>query len=555
MWQVGRRLLSRAAVAWVASAGILGGAQTGTAGESLKAAETKSLSKLEGRVVHAFTGEPLRRARVTLHHASRDPISLVFITGRDGRFAFENLEPGTYSLSAERDGFLGQSYGARETGGRGVPITVSAGMHLRDLELKLTPHGVISGRVVDDEGEPVPRAAVEVLRAGTGWSGPHEYTNDLGEFRIAGLAPGRYRLRANPNLKLFGGRMVLSQKPEARPPELLATYYPSTTDPALAGTVEVAAGQEVAGITIQLRSGRLYKIEGVVLGVSPEHPAESLEVGLLPQVREGGFTSLPEARVEPTGEFRLAGVPPGAYYITVGLRHRRPRLLGKTPVEVMDADLEGVVLSIEPPLTVSGVVRVEGGKQKDLAPTHVWLRQVDGLWYGQEPAEVLPDGTFRIQGLLRDKYTVDFSVARSGSYLKALRVGGRELPGWELDLTNAESGVQIELLMGVGTASIEGVATEEDRPAAGARVMAVPDDARPGRTHRRHTTVADQNGQFQLGFLPPGRYKVYAFDRDTLVPDPEQLRPFEGKAAAVTLEEGEHKSVRLAVLPAAELDR
>ncbi len=556
MWQAGRGLLSRAAVAWVASAGILGGAQTAPAGESLKITETKSLSKLEGRVVHAFTGEPLRRARVGLSRQGGALRPFALITGRDGRFVFENLEPGTYSLWAERDGFLAESYGARRPGGQGIPITVSAGMHLRDLELKLTPHGVISGRLVDDEGEPVPRAYVHVVRAGTNWSSQHAQTNDLGEFRIAGLAPGRYRLRANPTPRFRYGQVIVPQPPELREPEFLVTYYPSTTDPASAATIEVGAGQEVSGITIQLCKGRVHRIKGRVLGISAEHAPDSLLIMLLPRSREGESGNLPEASVEANGEFHLDGVSPGAYYVAVASRARR-QLLGKTPVEVTDADLEGVAVSIGPLLTVSGIARVEGGNQKDLRGAYVSLRQVDELWYSSEQGEVSPEGTFQVKGLLRDKYVLDFWSRTEGSYLKAVRVGGRELPEWELDLTAAESGVQVELVVSMRAPSLAGSASAEDRPAAGAWVLAVSEDGRPNRRRAWYTAVADQNGQFQLGFLPPGKYKVYAFDRDTpsLLSDLEKLRPFEGKAAAVTLEEGERKFVRTAVLPAAELDR
>jgi hypothetical protein len=218
-----------------------------------------------------------------LRREGRESITFVLITGGDGRFAFENLEPGTYSLWSERDGFLAQFYGARKAGGQGIPITVSAGLHLRDLELKLTPQGVISGRVVDDEGEPVPGAYVHAERAETGWALSFERTNDLGEFRIAGLAPGRYRLRAHVVPSFSADKVVVLQKPQARELEFFPTYYPSTTDPSSAVTIELAAGQQVPGITIQLCKGRVYRIEGQVLGISAERPADSLRVMLMPR--------------------------------------------------------------------------------------------------------------------------------------------------------------------------------------------------------------------------------------------------------------------------------
>jgi hypothetical protein len=362
MRSVPYRALSWAAAAWVGLVSVPGRAQT-SGGESARSAETRALSTVEGRVVHAFTGEPVRRARVSLRREGRESITFVLITGGDGRFAFENLEPGTYSLWSERDGFLAQFYGARKAGGQGIPITVSAGLHLRDLELKLTPQGVISGRVVDDEGEPVPRAYVHAERAETGWALSFERTNDLGEFRIAGLAPGRYRLRAHVVPSFSADKVVVLQKPQARELEFFPTYYPSTTDPSSAVTIELAAGQQVPGITIQLCKGRVYRIEGQVLGISAEQPADSLRVMLMPRSWEERARSLPEAPVESTGEFLLNGVPSGAYYLAVRVRHG-PQLLGKTPVEVTEEDLQGVVVLIEPLVTVAGVVRVEGEAER-----------------------------------------------------------------------------------------------------------------------------------------------------------------------------------------------
>ncbi len=272
MWQAGRGLLSRAAVAWVASAGILGGAQTAPAGESLKTAETKSLSKLEGRVAHAFTGEPLRRARVGLSRQGGGLRPFALITGRDGRFVFENLEPGTYSLWAERDGFLAESYGARRPGGQGVPITVSAGMHLRDLELKLTPHGAISGRLVDDEGEPVPRAYVHVVRAETNWSSQHAQTNDLGEFRIAGLAPGRYRLRANPTPRFRYGQVIVPQPPELREPNFWLLITRARRIPPRPRPPRLAPGRKCPGLPFSCARAAFTGSKAGCLGSPPSTP-------------------------------------------------------------------------------------------------------------------------------------------------------------------------------------------------------------------------------------------------------------------------------------------
>ena len=104
-------------------------------------------SKIEGRMVNLVSGEPVRRVNLTLHVAGRPAASLTTVSGADGHFLFPKVEPGTYRLSAERTGFLQQDF-------RGS-LVVGAGQPVPDLVFKLTPQGVITGKVVDEEGDPV----------------------------------------------------------------------------------------------------------------------------------------------------------------------------------------------------------------------------------------------------------------------------------------------------------------------------------------------------------------------------------------------------------------
>src|SRR5262245_43478097 len=125
---------------------------------------TKELCKIEGRVINSAGGEPLRRVTLTLHSAVARRASAAAVTNGEGHFLLEDIEPDTYRLSADRAGFLGQEYGARSWSSPGTPISLSAGQHLKDLEFKLTPQGVITGRVLDEEGEPVKGVGVIAFR-------------------------------------------------------------------------------------------------------------------------------------------------------------------------------------------------------------------------------------------------------------------------------------------------------------------------------------------------------------------------------------------------------
>jgi protocatechuate 3,4-dioxygenase beta subunit len=81
-------------------------------------------------------------------------------TDETGRFSFQSLHPGRYSLTADRAGYARQTYGARGSSTSGTPLVLVAGQQLKDILFRLAPAALISGRVLDEEGEPPPANAV-----------------------------------------------------------------------------------------------------------------------------------------------------------------------------------------------------------------------------------------------------------------------------------------------------------------------------------------------------------------------------------------------------------
>lgn len=156
-------------------------------------AQPESLPAVEGRVLKAATGEPVGRAHVLL---TPDGLEGAAAIGRShsvysdssGRFAIRNVAPGKYRLRAARNGFLTRDHGA--------PLDVQQAP--KDLEIRLPPHGVIAGRIFDMDGEPLASAQVQLLRPRyvhgkkVLTTTRNAFTNDLGEYRWAGLEPGKY---------------------------------------------------------------------------------------------------------------------------------------------------------------------------------------------------------------------------------------------------------------------------------------------------------------------------------------------------------------------------
>jgi hypothetical protein len=244
-------------------------------------------ASVEGVAIKAGTTEPVARARVMLTSVEgRLADTRVVDTDERGRFAFRGVAAGTYRIVAQHDTFVRAT--AR-------PVTIASGQSIRDLVIAMTPTGVITGRVVDEYGDPVPDVYV---RASLKESVFETTTNDLGEYRLFGLPPGAYIVNAAPYLTpwierdatasdgLQTGRVVVPTRPSPYSPgegrgltplaPLLragnfipfmalrgeshtAVYYPGTTDATAAAPIEVSAGAVVGGINFVTKATKSTK--------------------------------------------------------------------------------------------------------------------------------------------------------------------------------------------------------------------------------------------------------------------------------------------------------
>src|SRR5689334_1825334 len=143
-------------------------------------------SRFAGRVVNATTGEPLKKAQVILRATASSDISYHAATDEQGGFALPAVAGGNYELVVQRPGFVQAA----------KSLALSGGDTVDDAVVRLIPHGVVAGRVIDRDGDPMARVTVEAIQAHY-QAGARRYvvansaiTNDLGEYRMYGLSPG-----------------------------------------------------------------------------------------------------------------------------------------------------------------------------------------------------------------------------------------------------------------------------------------------------------------------------------------------------------------------------
>ena len=187
-----------------------------------------------GTVIRAATREPLKKAWVTVHKVEGQGKSSGVLTDGSGRFELTDIEPGRYRLSVERNGYVSQAYGRQGPEQAGTILSMGPGQTVRDIQVAMTTAGVLTGHIFDDDGEPVVNAQVSVMsfryREGRRELIPMQgaETNDLGEFRIFGLAQGSYYVTAT-----FRGWDRPPHPPTQRPPRLRLVNPPRLLNPSL----------------------------------------------------------------------------------------------------------------------------------------------------------------------------------------------------------------------------------------------------------------------------------------------------------------------------------
>lgn len=221
---------------------------------------------VQGQVVHEPGGQPLKKVTVKLNPEDKENgTTYKAMSDLEGRFKFEKVEAGDYTLTIDRNGFL-------ETGKqKGVhKLNLRPGNEVKDVVLRMQPSAVINGKILDNDGDPLPGVSITVRKPGT--SSPQRgivstgYTDDLGEYRIGNLRPGRYLIEANLIDYSFEPEATVKMADETRETAPYTTYYPGGTDKSQAATIELRAGDEVA-INLTLTYGPAYRVRGTLVGM------------------------------------------------------------------------------------------------------------------------------------------------------------------------------------------------------------------------------------------------------------------------------------------------
>jgi len=502
------------------------------------------LGAVSGRVIDADTGAPLRNARVGLVPEQGDEPDPV-LTDADGRFRIATLPSGRYTLVASKPGYVSLRYGARRAVDPPQAIDVSA--DTPPIEVRVPRGAALSGRLVDDLGDPIPAVRVTagvIVRTAAGArmtpvrSGD---TDDRGEYRIAGLPEGTYVVSARPGPTAPDGMTFVGMDTAAGAPTYERLYHPSTPALSQARQIPLRPGEDVANIDLTFRPVRRPQLTIEVRDATGAAAAAFIDL-----VSDEAVSALArQVQINAGGSATLA-IDPGDWIVLASGRPGR----AVVPLTIREADA-AISVMLTPGTTIAGHVVYEGSRkpaallrltERSALPPLPMFRSLDSV-------PIAPDGTFTISGV-RDPRQLQIDGLPSGWRLKGIFLDGVDVTTIPPQPAAQMTGVTVVLT--AARSEVSGtVVDEHGSKVQSADVLIYPRDAsllvNAARWARWVRT--DQHGAFVARDLPAGSYLAVALSQvdATRWTTREYLDGLRRQAVAFTLGDGDRRMIAVAL--------
>jgi hypothetical protein len=478
-------------------------------------APAAATGSIRGTVISSATGDPLHRVQLTLSGGTQSIRPSV--TDTRGEFEFSNVPAGVYTITAKRLGYVSMQFGQRGNE-RGRPVSVGAGEVVRQINFSLVRGAVIAGTITDDTGTEFAGVRVDALefRYQRGRRIPVTVattaTNDLGQFRLSGLSPGSYMIRASAIDTWMNDEGTAGYA-------FVPTYYPGVTAIKESETLGLAPSQELTSLNFAVRPGRTARIIGSYEASNLPLGAQSITLSRIGRTVGNAVefsAAAGSARTDQNGAFEFRNLAPGEYTVSTGGDKDR----GNVTVILSEGEERAVVIGPRQPTLVNGSVRIESGQ-----PPRFALNRLRVVAIAADPDYIPPstfgslfsnvggDAAFRYPDLV-GAYLFRLEGLPDDWMLSAVTVNGNDLTDVPLDVgpgRPARGPLQITITNKAATLSGK-VVGAGDRPSADATVLVFAADPSRWTTASRFIKVSRprSDGQFTVSGLIPGRYLAVA---------------------------------------------
>jgi hypothetical protein len=530
------------------------------------AAIASGTAVIRGRVIEAATGKGLSRVQVrattNLTGPPPDPYPWLAMTDADGRYEIKGLPAGTYAVVATKTNYVRNAWGEARIEGPGKRIPIADGQVLEKIDMQLTRTGVVTGKIVDEFGDPVTDVTVTAMRyqyvQGSRRlmpSGRGGGTNDIGEYRVYGLTPGQYFISAT--LRNFSGMNNETTDRSAYAP----TFYPGTGNVSEAQRLTIVPGQTIAGTNLTLLPIQAARVTGIALDADGKPMANSM-VSVSPRTGTMMYAN-GGAAVMPTGKFTLT-LPPGEYTF---------RVFGPggadgaaADVTVNGADIDGVQLIAMKAATIRGRMAFTDSATGAATPKPTAFDM--GAW-----REWTMGQPVRHQAKIKDDGTFEITLPPGHVLLRGVPTGQpsgpNAPPAWRLnrvilnDIDVADSGIDV-----AGNATIENVVVEwtnhsnevtgkvtdaDGKVVRDCTVIVFAQDPVHWTVQTRHlsATRPGLDDLYHVRMLA-GDYFIVAMSdvENSAWTDPDFLSQARERAVKFTIADGETKTIDLPLMPA-----
>lgn len=532
------------------------------------AAASAGTAVVRGRTLDASTGRGLSHVQVRANTSTSGPPPTPYpwqaLTDAEGRYEIKGLPAGVYMIAATKQNYVRSAFGAERVEGPGKRMTLTDGQVLEKIDLKLARTGAITGKIVDEFGDPATDVFVSAMRyqyvQGSRrlmQSGRGSSTNDIGEFRIYGLTPGQYYVSAT--LRNFTGMATDTNDRSGYAP----TFYPGTGNVADAQRLTIAPGQTVPGTNLTLLPIQTARVTGTVTDADGK-PVSASMINVAQRV---GAIMLSNSTVpiRPDGKFTL-NLTPGDYMLRSFGQAGGDSAVAE--ITVTGSDIDDVRLMTQKLSIIRGRIAFtdSAARTGPPKPTAVDLGAVREWVVGQQtrnPAKIKDDGTFEIS------LPPGHVLLRAAPNVAGGAGGAPGVPGWRLnrvianDLDVSDSGVDVPAEGAIENVVVEmtnhsnevtgHVTDAEGKIVRDCFVIVFAQDPAHWTVQTRHLSVARPgvDDLFRVRLLPGDYFVVAMNDVETNAwTDPEFLTQARERATKFSINDGETKTIDLPLSPA-----